>query len=233
MGSIDFGQILLLFPVFLLALTVHECAHALTANWGGDLTATYQKRLSLNPLVHIDPIGTILVPIISMASGFILFGWARPVPVNEENFRDKAWNVIVSLAGPFSNFLLVVFGTLLFGLLFRVINLAVAGGVWSPSERVIDAITTFAFYFVAINWILCLFNLIPVPPLDGSHVLYHFVVRGRGRLYPFWDIYSRIGFFALLLLFWTGAGGILGKLAMTLSMLSCHLLGFPPPLPNL
>lgn len=194
-------NIVLFFPLFLFALTVHEVAHALVANWGGDTTASRQDRLSLNPLVHIDPLGTVLLPLIAivMPGRFPFFGWAKPVPVDEANFRDKAWNVAVALAGPFSNLLLVVFGLLLLELAHNSYWFGMAEGWWSGSADLLKAFYNFALIYVSLNWTLFLFNLIPIPPLDGSHVLYHFFVRGNGHLYAAWDAFRQFGFIALLL----------------------------------
>ncbi|MEQ8820568.1 MAG: site-2 protease family protein [Sumerlaeia bacterium] len=202
----DFGLLLLLFPIFLFALTIHEIAHALTANWGGDLTATYQNRLSLNPIVHIDPIGTILIPIFASISGVPMFGWARPVPVDEERFKDKAWNVVVSMAGPFSNILLVVFGALFAEFVYRIIAVGVFQGWWDFPYEFLRVFTAFVGYYILINWVLAFFNMLPVPPLDGSHVLYHFAIRGRAHLYPMWDTYRRFGILVLWIFFLSGLG---------------------------
>jgi Zn-dependent protease len=223
------SRLILFFPIFLFALTIHEVAHALTANWGGDQTATYQNRLSLNPLVHIDPVGTILVPLVSMTTGFVIFGWARPVPVNEASFRDKAWNVAVSLAGPFSNLLLIIFGCLLFSLAMRVAFVGHEAQWWTLEPGVQKAFINFIFFYVLLNWLLVIFNLLPVPPLDGSHVLYHFFVRGRGHLYQAWDVYSRIGLMLLLMLFWFGPMGYyFSVLLYWLTVNTLYLLGVPP-----
>jgi Zn-dependent protease len=223
------SRIILFFPIFLFALTVHEVAHALTANWGGDLTATYQNRLSLNPMIHIDPFGTVMVPLFSMLYGFAMFGWARPVPVNEASFRDKAWNVVVSLAGPFSNLLLIIFGSLLYSLAMRIALIGSGAGWWTIDSALFSGFTQFIFVFVMLNWVLILFNLIPIPPLDGSHVLFHFFVRGRGWLYEAWDMYARVGLIFLLMLFWlTPLRKVFGEILFGLTHFSLNLLGVPP-----
>ena len=202
--GIDWGTVLLLLPCFLLALTVHEFAHALTANWGGDLTATDEKRLTLNPLAHIDPLGTVLVPIVAAMNGYV-FGWARPVPVNEANFRDKAWNVVVALAGPYSNLLLAIGTGILLALGQQLHGAGAAAGCWPATSELASTLLRLGLIFVHVNIFLMFFNLLPVPPLDGSHVLYHFVVRGRGHLYGPWDAFRQFGFMILLVLMMTGA----------------------------
>ena len=145
MSDIDINGILftllMFYPMFLFSLTIHEIAHALTANWGGDMTATYQDRLSLNPVVHMDPIGTFLIPIINSIHSTPLFGWAKPVPVNEARFSDMRWNVVVALAGPFSNFLLALFASLVFSLLLRLYAVASVWGWALPSDEVMDAVS--------------------------------------------------------------------------------------------
>ncbi len=199
-GQFDFTYLMMFFPVFLFALTIHEVAHALTANWGGDLTATYQNRLTLNPLHHIDPIGTVLVPLLVAWQGWGLFGWARPVPVDESRFKRKYWDVIVSLAGPYSNFLLVLVGLPL----FRILHLLATGGAdmgwYGLHPEYQDTVSNFIWIYTSLNWLLVFFNLLPVPPLDGSHVFYHFFIRGRGGRYGFWDTYRRFGFLLLFVL---------------------------------
>ncbi len=194
-------RIIQFYPIFLFSLTIHEIAHALTANWGGDLTATYQNRLSLNPVVHMDLFGTVIIPLLPLffSPGIALFGWAKPVPVNQARFRDSTWNVVVALAGPFSNLLLVIFGTLLMSFAFNLGLYGQSQGWWTLSEQLLRSFASFAFFFVAINMALCLFNLMPIPPLDGSHVFYHFFIRGRGHLYGGWDLYQRLGIFILII----------------------------------
>jgi Zn-dependent protease len=202
--GIDWGTVLLLLPCFLLALTVHEFAHALTANWGGDLTATDEKRLTLNPLSHIDPLGTVLVPLVAAMSGYV-FGWARPVPVNEANFRDKSWNVVVALAGPYSNLLLAIGTGIVMAIGLQAHGYGASAGWWPATSPLAETLLQLGVLFVHVNVFLMFFNLLPVPPLDGSHVLYHFVVRGRGHLYGPWEGFRQFGFMILIVLMMTGA----------------------------
>ena len=150
-------------PVVLFSVIVHECAHGLMALWCGDTTARDRGRLTLNPLPHIDPIGSILLPaVLLLTHAPFLFGWARPVPINWANLRrPKDDAVKVALAGPASNLLLA----LLFAVLVRV---APDAGFWSPLQ-------TMAVGGVVWNCALALFNLIPIPPLDGSWVIMRFL----------------------------------------------------------
>ena len=155
---------LYIVPILLFSVVVHEYAHGYVANLWGDPTAAVLGRLTLNPLPHIDPFGSILVPALLLLSqsGF-LFGWAKPVPVNPDNFRDRKWgDVTVSLAGPASNVLLA----LLFTALWIVARQAF--GADPVTERIFET-------GMIINLFLAAFNLLPIPPLDGSHVLYNFL----------------------------------------------------------
>lgn len=163
MAGLDFTTILVLFVVLIASLTFHEAAHAWTANWLGDPTARLLGRLSLNPVVHIDPIGTIVFPLIAMTTGAPLIGWAKPVPVDMRHLRDpKRDFAIVAAAGPISNLILAVAGA------------AVMLGVFGDAESAIREGNVLAFglfYFVLINVLLAVFNMIPIPPLDGGNVL--------------------------------------------------------------
>jgi len=155
-----FSLIVLLFSVM-----IHELAHGYVAYSLGDPTAKYAGRLTLNPLKHLDLFGSIILPLLLFVAGSpFLFGWAKPVPVNPYNFRDKKYGEIkVSLAGPVSNFLLAI----VFGLILRFIpeNIILAN----------PGILLSLGFIVSINIWLAVFNLIPVPPLDGSWILFSFL----------------------------------------------------------
>lgn len=149
-----FSIVILLFSVIL-----HEVSHGLAARYFGDHTAEQAGRLTLNPIPHIDPIGTILLPILLKLSGSpILFGWAKPVPVNPLNFSDiRRGELLVSLAGVGANFGLAIVGSVLFHFL----------NSFYPQPFLLGL----AYYTVSINLVLTVFNLLPIPPLDGSKVL--------------------------------------------------------------
>lgn len=156
-------EILFLLAILLLSIVIHEVSHGLMANYLGDPTPKYAGRLSLNPLRHLDPIGSLLVPLflIIMRSSF-LFGWAKPVPINPYNFRDQKYgSAKVSLAGPGANLLVA----LVFGLAIRFF-----GDPTAPSP-----LFSMFSLIVLINILLAVFNLLPIPPLDGSHILFTFL----------------------------------------------------------
>ena len=156
-------------PVLLFSVVVHEYAHGWVAYKQGDPTAAKLGRLTLNPIPHIDPIGSIVFPLVlALSQAGVVFGWARPVPVDPRNFREyRRGDILVSLAGVASNFLLAIAFTLAVAAL---IHLGRAVPALAPSA---DVLVQMARYGVLINLVLAFFNLIPIPPLDGSHVVYH------------------------------------------------------------
>ncbi len=198
-------EIALMVVVLFFSVIVHEVAHGYLALLNGDPTAKLSGRITLNPIPHIDPIGTLLLPALLVLSGArLLFGWARPVPVNPMNFRNYTWGELtVSAAGPLSNLALAV----VFALLLRL-NLGNVG------------LMKLAYYGVSINIFLALFNLIPIPPLDGSHVLAVVLPRDLLRLYRHLE---PVGFILILVLFYTG---IMGALIMPVYRQIARLLLF-------
>ncbi|MCC7044434.1 MAG: site-2 protease family protein [Acidobacteria bacterium] len=156
-----------LFIVLIVSLSVHEAAHAWMADRLGDPTARMLGRLTLNPLSHIDWIGTVLFPLIAIYSGFPLIGWAKPVPVNWNNLRSPRRDfAVVALAGPVSNLVLATIGVLVFW--------AVANAAGADGQSVL-------FNFVYLNVFLAVFNMLPVPPLDGGNVLAGLVPESVAR----------------------------------------------------
>ncbi len=165
--------------VLFFSIVIHEIAHGSVAYYLGDPTAKRSGRLTINPLAHIDLFGTIILPLFLFLIGSPVFGWAKPVPVNPNNFRDRKWgNLKVSIAGPLSNFLV----GLIFSLLVRFPFLP---------QRMLPFFEIIAIY----NFAFAVFNLIPIPPLDGSHVLFSFLSH---RFFKLKMILKRYGMMILL-----------------------------------
>jgi len=208
------------FIVLLLSLSVHESAHAFTADLLGDPTARYLGRVSLNPMVHADLFGTIIFPIIGLFSG-LMFGWAKPVPVNLARLRNPSRDhMLVAAAGPASN-LLIALG--LFGVLMIVKTVSPDGAAlvrdvayWQypqTGNSVIVPLTVIAFQGIVLNLILAVFNLIPVAPLDGAAVLSGLLPRSLSSII---DQLQPYGFMILIALLYLGIP----------SMLYSPILGF-------
>lgn len=214
---IDIVDIVFKAVAFLFAISIHESAHAWMANRCGDPTARMLGRISLNPIRHIDPVGTLLLPAIGLYAGGAVFGWAKPTPVDPRNFREPMRDdILTSVAGPVSNFLVAGVATLIM-LVITVISptghtlvryLAEGGGFslsQSGSDSIVVPASVFLYEVIYINVILAVFNLIPVPPLDGSHVLRHFLSDSARRAY------DSMGMFLLIALIVFG-GGLLSRL---------------------
>jgi len=158
------AQAIILVVVLIISVVVHEVAHAWQARREGDDTAERLGRITLNPIPHLDPLGSVIIPLVLAMSGGVIFGWAKPVPVNPANYRSYvAGDIRVSLAGIVSNLGLALVATLLAGLVLQLFG---ASGIATLVYQALD-------YMIFINLLLAFFNLIPIPPLDGSHVLAH------------------------------------------------------------
>lgn len=194
--------IALSITILLFSVILHEVMHGLVALKFGDRTAERAGRLTLNPIPHIDPIGTILLPGLLILSGSpMLLGWAKPVPVNPLNFSDlRRGELLVSAAGILANFGLAIIGTILFHILSPILGL----------NNVITHVLSFA---VTINLILGIFNLFPIPPLDGSKILMSQLPYNLARAYERLAPYGMFILFALLWftpIFSIVIGGVLG-----------------------
>ena len=198
-------DLLLIVPVLLFSVVVHEVAHAWQALREGDTTARDLGRLTLNPIPHLDPVGSFLVPLVLyFLPGGLLFGWAKPVPVNPRNYRNyRAGDIRVSLAGIVSNLGL----TVLFALVLAA--LTVLDGVLLFNSSIRTNLSVIATYGIFINLILVYFNLIPIPPLDGSHVLYHLLPRAAGARYRSMGRYGVTLLFLTVVVFPGALGALL------------------------
>lgn len=181
--DIDYKQGLALYLILLASLSVHEWAHAIVADKLGDHTPRSQGRVTFNPIAHIDPIGTVFIPLfmILFSPGFAIIGWGKPVMVNPLNFRNRVRDdILVSMAGPASNVVICLLMVFIGGVLLKFVP-AIAGLLGQV---------------ILLNCVLIIFNMIPIPPLDGSHLLKH-AVGMRDETYL---NYARWGFLILIIL---------------------------------
>lgn len=199
--DIDIVQLLISFLVLVFSLTVHESAHAWAADRLGDPTARALGRVSLNPMVHVDPIGTIIFPLVGMlAPGLPLIGWAKPVPVATWRFNNPRRDyLMVAAAGPLSNLALAFVGAVLLRLAAPGILGGGADGAAGSTAAIFAPVSVIAWSLLSINLLLAIFNLLPIPPLDGSTVLAGLLpeklAAGIDRLRP----YGFILLYALML----------------------------------
>ncbi|MEK7607914.1 MAG: site-2 protease family protein [Patescibacteria group bacterium] len=178
--------------VLLFSVVIHEVSHGYAALFLGDRTAEYEGRLTLNPIKHIDLVGTIILPAISLSlPGSFLFGWAKPVPYNPYNLRNQRWGeAMVAAAGPLSNILLA----LIFGLFIRFYII--------PAGMLFEAVSVICQVIVAVNITLAIFNLIPIPPLDGSKILTSILPRSFIRIRQSIERIGFLGVIIFLLFLW-------------------------------
>jgi Zn-dependent protease len=213
-------DLLYLVPILLISLTFHEVSHGWVAYKLGDPTAKSKGRLSLNPIRQLDPIGTLMFVVTYLSFGAV-FGWAKPIPVSPYYFKNRQRGMaMVGAAGPAANFIIAV----VFAVILRFVGLP----LYNANTSVTDVILRILFMVVEINIVLGIFNLIPIPPLDGSRVLGAFLPR---RAYEYWvavDRYAFVIFIAIFLLL----RGSMGQLLFGAVKAVWHLIFIGSPLAN-
>jgi Zn-dependent protease len=198
LGNIDVAQAVVIFIALLFSLTVHEAAHAWSASRLGDETARSLGRVSLNPAVHIDPVGTILFPLIALFTNVPVLGWAKPVPVNIRNLHGD-WRrkyMAIAAAGPASNLVLATIAAVL----LAVLHLS-SGAPDETSVALGAPLQAILLEGVRLNVVLAVFNMLPIPPLDGGNVASGLLTGAVGRAY---DNLRPYGFFILYALMFSG-----------------------------
>ncbi|MEE3003641.1 MAG: site-2 protease family protein [Pseudomonadota bacterium] len=198
----------------LYAITLHEAAHGWAAKKLGDNTAFMLGRVSSNPFKHIDPVGTVMIPIVLLFLGGFIFGWAKPVPVNDHSFKNpKRDMALVALAGPIANILMAIFWAYMIKLSFYLKSLGYDEYV------ILEAVGNAG---IIINIVLAMFNLLPIPPLDGSKIIYSVISR---RMYFFYSKLEPYGFLIIIAMIISGVlSEILGPMIKTCYMLIYNLV---------
>jgi len=230
MGNVDVldlvSHLLIYMVVLVLSISVHEAGHAWVSYKNGDDTAYMLGRVTLNPIAHTDPIGTLLIPILGFVFGAMggavaripLIGWGKPTPVNPRKWRNYQWgNVTVSIAGICGNLILAIIG-------FTILKIMIGSGVFDnglDEKGLLRPLVIFLEYLLTLNISLAILNLLPFPPLDGSKVLSTFLPESAQ---PFFAILEQYGFLILLLLvYW----GVLGVIIQPVYSLVMYLLLTP------
>ena len=214
MDTPSVGQFILYMVALIFSLSVHESAHAWMSNQFGDDLARLQGRISLNPAVHVDPIGTLLFPAIAFFTGAPLIGWAKPTPVNPLRWRNKrVANFWVSAAGALSNFIIAI----LAGIGIRVLySFGITDGLRIRTDSIIatGAFELLLTFFI-LNVALGVFNLLPIPPLDGSKVLQSILPESFEAGF---ETLERFGFILLFIAIFTGVLGVIFNIVMPIAM---------------
>ena len=209
----------ILIPCLIVAIVFHEVAHGWVALMLGDPTARERRRLSLNPIRHVDPVGTLLVPGMLALFGGPIFGWAKPVPVIKQRLDNPRFGMmLVAAAGPGTNFILAIFGALALGVALpdgAVISLTDSGmSLIAGADGQTAPLASGMFYFILINVFLAVFNLLPIPPFDGSHIVEGAMPRRWVHYYEKLRPFGILLFFGLVALTWFAPG--LGVLENTI-----------------
>ena len=197
----------LLVPALVIAIVFHEVAHGWVALMLGDPTAKERRRLTLNPIRHVDPVGTLLVPGFLAVVGGPIFGWAKPVPVIKQRLNNPRFGMMaVAAAGPLTNFILGTIGAVLLGLFLPIGAQIVVGdtgmSLIADADGSTDMIASALFYFILINVFLAIFNLLPIPPFDGSHIVEGAMPRRWVHLYEKLRPFGMVLFLGLVALTW-------------------------------
>jgi Zn-dependent protease len=232
MGTPDIVLGIFEFVVLLFALSLHESAHGWMASRLGDQTARMLGRITLNPLKHIDPVGTIMLPLVALVTHIPVIGWAKPTPVNSRNFKNYVRDdILTTLAGPVSNVIASVISLLVLIVLAKTSPVGLASvrsvamrGIAGPDPQLM-AVSPIAyplvliFYFsMLLNLFLAAFNLLPLPPLDGSHIFRHMLP------YRWLPVYDRLGILSLFLMLFFGGGVTMAMINPVLAFFRVLLL---------
>lgn len=192
MNNLTLEDIIIMVPILLIALPFHEFSHGWVAYKMGDPTAKYAGRLTLNPFKHLDLVGTIMM----FAAGV---GWAKPVPINSTYFKNRrTGTILVSLAGPLSNLVLSFFSMLVWGVIVKLVSVGVIPVQTDIAVRILMTAETFFLTLIIVNISLAVFNMIPVPPLDGSRLISSFIPEESYYRFARFEQYIGLAFLALV-----------------------------------